>query len=839
VTDTVTASITGSQTAINVIPAPAKTVVLTGLPATSVAGTTGTLTVTLRDPYGNLATGYRGIVHFTSTDTAAGLPANYTFLDTDAGSRAFGVTLLTAGSRSVTATDTLTATLTAAATVTVTPGPAATLSVSGFPTPDVAGVAHPVTVTARDTYGNVATGYRGTVALTSSDAAAVLPANYTFTATDAGVHALSVTLKTSGIQSISATDTVSGSITGTQASIAVNAAAAKNFSVTGMANPATAGVAGTVTVTALDPFGNVAAGYRGIVHFTSTDTAAALPANYTFTAADAGVHIFGATLKTAGSRTITATDTVTATITGSQATIAVVSATATTLTVTGLPTSSVAGTAGSVTVTARDGFGNVVLGYTGTIHFSSTDTAASLPDDYTFTSADGGSHTFTAGVTLRTTGSRSVTATDTTTATITGTQAGLTVTPAAAASLSVGGIANPFTAGATTVTITARDTYGNVATGYRGIVHFTSSDTAAVLPANYLFTATDAGVHTFASGVTLKTVGSSSVTVTDTVTASITGSQTAINVIPAPAKTVVLTGIPNPLLAGTIATFTVTVRDTFGNLAGGYRGRVHFTSTDLAAVLPSNYAFTAADAGVHTFKLILTTPGSRSVTVTDTVTTTITTTSTIVVTQAPAARLAVTGFPTTDVAGVAHPVTVTARDTYGNVATGYRGTIHLSSSDPSAALAANYTFTAADAGVHTFTVGATLKTAGLQSISTTDTTKGSIKGSESGISVGAAGAATLAVEGTGDPILADSVTVFTVTALDAFGNVATGYTGTVTFTSSDPDAVVPSDQTFTASDAGVHTFVTILAAPGNASVVATDKVTAAITGTWSFTVTAP
>jgi hypothetical protein len=221
------------------------------------------------------------------------------------------------------------------------------------------------------------------------------------------------------------------------------------------------------------------------------------------------------------------------------------------------------------------------------------------------------------------------------------------------------------------------------------------------------------------------------------------------------------------------------------------------------------------------------------------VTTTITATSTTVVTQAPAARLVVTGFPTTDVAGVAHAVTVSARDAYGNVATGYRGTIHLSSSDPSAALAANYTFTASDAGVHTFTVGATLKTSGLQSISTTDTTTGSIKGSESGISVGAAGAATLAVEGTGDPILADSVTVFTVTVLDAFGNVASGYTGTVTFTSSDPDAVVPSDQTFTAGDAGVHTFVTILAAPGNASVVATDKGTAAITGTWSFTVTAP
>ena len=42
------------------------------------------------------------------------------------------------------------------------------------------------------------------------------------------------------------------------------------------------------------------------------------------------------------------------------------------------------------------------------------------------------------------------------------------------------------------VTVTALDQYGNVATGYTGTVHFTSSDGQAVLPANYTFTAGDA-----------------------------------------------------------------------------------------------------------------------------------------------------------------------------------------------------------------------------------------------------------------------------------------------------------------------------------------------------------
>ena len=47
-----------------------------------------------------------------------------------------------------------------------------------------------------------------------------------------------------------------------------------------------------------------------------------------------------------------------------------------------------------------------------------------------------------------------------------------------------------------------------------------------------------------------------------------------------------------------------------------------------------------------------------------------------------------------------------------------------------------------------------------------------------------------------------------VTALDAFGNVATGYTGTVTFSTSDgnPNAVMPADYNYTAADGGVHTW---------------------------------
>jgi hypothetical protein len=135
------------------------------------------------------------------------------------------VTLKTAGTQSITATDTVTASVTGSASIVVKPGKASTLSISG-PASVTQGVAFTFTVTALDAYGNVATGYVGTVHFSSSDAAASLPANFTFLSSDGGVEAFSAILNTTGIQSLTATDTVTSSITGTDPSIQVNAGAA-------------------------------------------------------------------------------------------------------------------------------------------------------------------------------------------------------------------------------------------------------------------------------------------------------------------------------------------------------------------------------------------------------------------------------------------------------------------------------------------------------------------------------------------------------------------------------------------------------------------------------------
>ena len=60
---------------------------------------------------------------------------------------------------------------------------------------------------------------------------------------------------------------------------------------------------------------------------------------------------------------------------------------------------------------------------------------------------------------------------------------------------------------------------------------------------------------------------------------------------------------------------------------------------------------------------------------------------------------------------------------------------------------------------------------------------------------------------------------YTVTALDAYDNVATGYSGTVHFTSTDGNAIRPTDSTFAG---GVGSFEVTFNSPGNQSITAID-----------------
>jgi hypothetical protein len=337
-------------------------------------------------------------------------------------------------------------------------------------------------------------------------------------------------------------------------------------------------------------------------------------------------------------------------------------------------TSQVAGTPITITVAVNDSYGNTVTGYTGTIHFSSSDSGSgvSLPSDYTFLLGDNGTHAFTNGVTLKTAGSQSITATDTVTSSITGSQTGILVNPAA---LDHFGIVVPgtVTAGLTfgSVTVTVYDAYNNVKTDYMGSVYFISSDSAAVLPYNssskYLFVSGDSGVHSFL-GFTLKTVPSQTITVMD---GSLYTQSASVTVNAGSGVHFVVSGFPSPTTAGVVHSVTVTAKDSYGNTVATYTGTVAITSSDSLVVLPVNAGLIS---GVGSFTVTLKTAGSQSITATDTVTSSITGSQTGILVNP--ASIDHFEFNTVgdQTAGSAFSITVTARDVYVNNVVGYVGT---------------------------------------------------------------------------------------------------------------------------------------------------------------------
>src|SRR5581483_6605121 len=133
-----------------------------------------------------------------------------------------------------------------------------------------------------------------------------------------------------------------------------------------------------------------------------------------------------------------------------------------------------------------------------------------LPADSTLSN---GSGTFSA--TLETAGNQTITAADTNSSSIIGTSNSITVSAAAATHFAVSAPSSATAGAAFNFTVTAQDQFNNTATGYGGTVHFSSTDGAAILPANSTLSN---GTGTF--NATLDTAGNQTITATDTNTAS-------------------------------------------------------------------------------------------------------------------------------------------------------------------------------------------------------------------------------------------------------------------------------------------------------------------------------
>jgi hypothetical protein len=342
-------------------------------------------------------------VSFNSGDPLAVLPPNSALVG---GTGTFSVTLGTVGTQSIDAHDVANPSVTGnTGPITVSPQGATHFLVT-VPSTSVAGGTITFTVTALDAFNSPVPTYKGTVHFTSNDPRAGLPANAKLVN---GVGTFSAILYKAGADTITATDTVTPSITGTSKADNVSVGATARFRFFIRSTVAT-GNPEPFSIQAQDLYGNPTPSYSGTVHFTSTDGAATLPADLTLTG---GVGLTSVTFATLGGQTLTATDTLSPSVT-SGTPVAVVAMPTTAFKITA-PLNVTKGVPFNITVTAIDANGHVTPTYGGTVHFTSTETTATLPANSTLTNGIG-----TFSVTLNKTGRFSVNAQDTVTATIKG-----------------------------------------------------------------------------------------------------------------------------------------------------------------------------------------------------------------------------------------------------------------------------------------------------------------------------------------------------------------------------------------------------------------------------------
>ncbi len=260
------------------------------------------------------------------------------------------------------------------------------------------------------------------------------------------------------------------------------------------------------------------------------------------------------------------------------------------------PTSASTGTAFDVTVTVKNSDGST---YVGTVHFTSSDSGATLPSDYTFTTTDAGSHKFTGEVILHTSGSQTITAADahqpSTASTATVTVSGATKSP-------------------TTTTLTSSVN----ASTYNQSVTFTAMVTATSGAPTGLVTFKDGastlGTGTLSGGmasimVSNLAVGTHSITAVYGGDTNFNGSGSSVlsQVVNRASTSTAFTSSPNPSIVNQQVTFTATVT---GHNGGTPTGTATFKQGTTIVATKSLVS------GSANFTTTYTTSGSRSLTAT-------------------------------------------------------------------------------------------------------------------------------------------------------------------------------------------------------------------------------
>jgi YVTN family beta-propeller protein len=296
------------------------------------------------------------------------------------------------------------------------------------------------------------------------------------------------------------------------------------------------------------------------------------------------------------------------------------------------------------------------------------------------------------------------------------------------------------------------------------------------------------------------------------------------------ATTTSVSGSPNPAATGSTVTLTATVfpstatgtvsfTATSGGttvslgspvtLSGGTASLSYSFATAGTYVVTARYSGDASNAaGEGTVSEVIGTPDSTALSITANPTS-------LLLSQSVALSATVTDStsPSSTPTG-----SVTFYDTYGTT-TVNAGTVTLTGTTNPVSSIGSGNYTPSVAGSHTITAIYTPSSAALYTSSNSNSVPVTVSQTLGSFQV------------TGPTIVHNGVArSYTVTALDTYGNVYTGYTGTANITSSDPNAELPSEVGFNPGYGGTSTFEVNFGTAGTQSLTAT-----AATATGSLT----
>ncbi|PKL45028.1 MAG: hypothetical protein CVV41_02770 [Candidatus Riflebacteria bacterium HGW-Riflebacteria-1] len=351
---------------------------------------------------------------------------------------------------------------------------------------------------------------------------------------------------------------------------------------------ATAGVPFTISVKALDAFGNIADDYDKTWSFMTSDGdpfPGVVPGDYTMVpAADAGQHTFynASVLFNGPTKTITVTDGTLTTVSdpiivnpgriGAFALFAL--------------SPQAAGTIFPLSIEALDVYNNLKTNYSGIMTFNDNRTGGTAlysPATLAAASWTTGLATLTPGVSFTKAETINVTGQSSYRSGVSN-PIEISNAPPAALLLSVS-TTSPDSGIPFSVTLKVLDIYGNIARNYLGTVHFSCNDAhpAVALPVNYLFTGADAGQKVFTDEFVLITPGSVNLRVVDTVNATMTH-QFPLTVLPGPATRFELS-CSDIQTAGVPFNLIVKVYDDYGNIKTNFSETINLLSS-FTSILP-------------------------------------------------------------------------------------------------------------------------------------------------------------------------------------------------------------------------------------------------------------